>query len=560
MDIKTIQKELSKNKWDAYIITRNNMFLGQDILPSENKILELCGFTGSSGTLIIFKDKNYLLVDGRYEIQAAQETDPSAINVVCTTDSTATWLQKNTTTPLTIAYDPWCHSINETDYWNRTLKQHHFIEDTKQILGPRISSNQSDIFEHDIEFAGLSVDEKISYITNFIQENKLDGYFLCEPDSVSWLLNLRSHTLPNTPILRAFSFISKNGEISLFTTNFNTIEKELSAYKGQNIGISTHSTPKQIHSIFKKLKIWTTPLQNPIQKWKSIKNAVELQGFKNAHLRDAIALCSFLYWFENNWQGQTELSIVEKLYSLRKQNKYFQGNSFETIAGFAANGAIVHYQPSTQTNQKLQSGSVLLLDSGAQYLDATTDVTRTIAVGHIENQQIIDSFTQVLKSHIAVATAKFPQGTSGNTIDALARQQLWQFGKEYKHGTGHGVGCFLNVHEGPFSISSSRNQSPLEAGQITSIEPGYYVENQYGIRIENLAYICQDNNPNFPNPMLKFEPLTLVPIDKRLINKYLLTKQELLWLNEYHQTVFRHLNQVLPAEMQSWLSEACAPI
>lgn len=559
MTLTDLQKELIQHKWDAYIITRGNMFLSQEeTLPEENKIKELCGFSGSAGTLLVCRDRAVLLVDGRYELQAAQEVDPAAVQIVCTTDSIGSWLQKNIEEPLTIAFDPWCHSVSEVDFWGRALKKHRFVEDSQQILGPRISPKVADIFEHDIEFAGVSVEEKISYLTDFMHKNKLEAFFISESDAVSWLLNLRSDCLDNTPVLRAFALVDKSGEVSLFTNDLQKIEAELAHYKGKDIGLSPNATPRKIQNLMKNHKIWICNLANPILAWKAIKNPVELEGFRRAHTRDAAAVCKFLYWLQNNWQGQTELSAADKLYELRAQGEFFKGLSFKTIAAFGGNGAIVHYTPTPQSNTALQEGSVLLLDSGAQYLDGTTDITRTIAIGQ-PSAEIIDSFTQVLKSHIAAASARFPAGTPGHTVDTLAREQLWRFGKNFNHGTGHGVGCFGNVHEGPVSLSP-RSNYPLDAGQVTSIEPGYYVAGRYGIRIENLVYVINDDNPAFPQPMLKFAPLTLVPIDKRLINKYLLNKQEIHWLNDYHRLVFEKLNQLLPAEMQNWLADSCAPL
>lgn len=559
MTLSDLQKELKNRRWDAYIITRGNMFLSQEAtLPQENKLKEICGFSGSAGTLLVLQNRAVLLVDGRYELQAAQEVDTTAIEIVCTSESIGSWLQKNIAEPLTIAYDPWCHSISETDFWNRALKKHKFIEDNLQILGSRIYPQEANIFEHDIEFAGVSVEEKISYLTGFMQENNLDAFFISECDAVSWLLNLRSDCLPDTPVLRAFALINKDGEVSLFTNDLQKIEEELSSYKGKDIGLSPNATPKKIQSMMKAHKVWICSLANPILGWKAVKNPIELSGMRNAHLRDAVAMCKFLYWLEHNWRGQTELSIVDKLYELRAQGKYFKGLSFATIAAFGNNGAVVHYRPKPETNQPLSSGSVLLLDSGAQYLDGTTDITRTIAISQAP-AEIIADFTQVLKAHIATASALFPTGTSGASIDTIARSRLWNFGKDYNHGTGHGVGVFGNVHEAPVSLSR-RGKYPLEAGNITSIEPGYYVAGSHGIRIENLVYVSSSDADNLPLPMLKFTPLTLVPLDKRLIDKYLLSQPELDWLNRYHQLIWQEVSPLLDPETQNWLKEACSPL
>lgn len=559
MTLSDLQKALIKNNLDAYIITRNNMFLGQDILPAENKLFELTNFSGSAGNLIVFRDDAVLLVDGRYELQASLEVDTSKIKVVCTKETIATWIQNNLTDPCNIAFDPWCHSINEVDYWNRALKKHSFIEDSKQLLGSRLSNKEVEIFEQDIKFSGISTDEKVSYLTNFMREKQLDAFFLSSCDSVSWLMNLRSDCLPDTPVIRAFALIDKDGGISLFTNDFKKIETELAACRNLNIGLTYGQTPKQIQTIMKNHRIWLVNFPDPVQGWKAVKNPVELSGFIRAHHRDGLAVTRFLHWLDNNWQGQDEQSIEQKLYQFRSSGEYFYGNSFETIAASGSNGAIVHYHATDASNRTLQEGSMLLLDSGAQYYDGTTDITRTIAIGK-PSSEMIESFTEVLKAHIACASAIFPAGTSGCSLDALARAQLWQSGKDYNHGTGHGVGHFLNVHEGPHSLSPRSTSVPLAAGMITSIEPGYYKAGEYGIRIENLAVVKNADDDRFTMPMLKFEPLTLAPIDKRLINKYLLTNKEIAWLDNYHHQVFRQLAPELDLDVRKWLEQACSPL
>lgn len=546
-----LQKKLTQYKADAYLVTRNNMFLGQDVLPQENKITELTGFTGSAGNLIVFRDKAVLLVDGRYDIQARQQTNADKIEVVCTRDSIGSWIQHNVKNNCKFMYDPWCHAISETDYWKRALSRHEFIEDKDHILGSRTIASDAEIFELEEEFAGISSEEKISYLTRFCTENKIDGYLLTECDAVSWLMNLRSNLLKDTPVLRAFALISASGDVSLFINDFGKLETELNNWQSKNIGVAYNRCPQKLKSLMKDRHIWLTNLNNPVTEWKACKNPVEISGFKKAHIRDAVAVCRFLHWFENNWQSLDELQVVAKLREFREQQQYFYSDSFATIAGYGANGAIIHYQPTAETNKKLQDGSVLLLDSGAQYFDATTDITRTLPVGTVPDE-IINSYTEVLKAHIAVAGAVFPPDTQGHNLDTLSRAALWQFGKDYEHGTGHGVGHFLCVHEGPQSLST-KGSAPLKKDMVTSIEPGFYKEGCYGIRLENLALIVETSE--FAKPMLKFEPLTLVPFDRRLINQSLLTAKELEWLNNYHQKVFAEVSPFLDGETLQWLKK-----
>ncbi|MCQ2741350.1 MAG: aminopeptidase P family protein, partial [Alphaproteobacteria bacterium] len=407
------------------------------------------------------------------------------------------------------------------------------------------------------KYTGISTEEKISYMTKFCADNKLDAYLITECDSVSWLMNLRSDLIKDTPVLRAYALVSATGEVSLYTNDFVTLENELDAYKNKTIGVTFNRTPKKLQTLLKSSHIWIRNLNNPIIDWKAEKNPVEISGFKSCHIRDAAAVIKFMHWLDTNWQTTDELGVVNKLHEFRKEQDNFYSNSFETIAGFGPNGAIIHYQPTPETNKKLESDSILLLDSGAQYFDGTTDITRTIALG-APSAEIINSYTQVLKSHIAVSSAIFPLETPGTALDTLARAALWKFGKDYAHGTGHGVGHFLSVHEGPQSISN-KNMVSLKKGMITSIEPGFYKEGAYGIRLENLALV-KETTTDFMSPMLCFEPLTLVPFDLRLINKALLTQEELNWINAYHQKVYDTVSPLLKSETATWLKQKTLPL
>ncbi len=553
MTINEIQDYLKQHELNAYIVTRNNMFIGQDILPEENKIKELTGFSGSAGNLIIFQDRAVLLVDGRYDIQACRQTDSSTVEVVCTRDSVSSWIHHNVHEPQKFIYNAWCHSISEVDYWRRSLNWHLFIEDRDNLLGSRVSPKQAEIFEMKEEFVGVSSEEKISYLADFMAKNRLDAYLLCESDSVSWLMNLRSDLIPYSCILRAYALVHTGGEVSLYTSDFSKLVDELSLLQGKSIGINFSRTPKKVQDIIKIAGAVYRGVNNPITDWKSIKNPVEISGFKACHVRDGEAVCRFLSWLDKNYTDVDELGCVAKLHELRQQQKDFYSESFATIAGYGANGAIIHYQPTAETNQKLNAGSLLLLDSGAHYYDGTTDITRTIALGK-PTDAMIDDYTMVLKAHIALSSQIFPIGTIGSQLDAITRSALWNKGKDYSHGTGHGVGYCLNVHEGPQSISL-KNPVPLQSGMVCSIEPGYYLEGQYGVRIENLALIIEAQEG-----WLKFEPLTLVPYDHNLINKSQLTETEITWINNYHQQVGEKLLPLLDAETAQWLKNQIRPL
>lgn len=549
MKISDIQNYLKKQHCDAYIVTRHNMFIGQDVLPKENKILELTGFDGSAGNLIVFVNRAILLVDGRYDIMAKNQTNPEEVEVICSRDSIASWLRANLHEPHKILYDAWCHSASETDYWHKSLDWHKFAEDKDCILGSRIVNSDAEIFELKEEFAGISSEEKISYVTDFLKENNLDAYLFCECDSVSWLMNLRSDLIKYSPVLRAYALVNSNGEVSLFTNNFEKLNEELKNYKKQKIGINFSKTPKAIFNYFKDNNVITRNINNPIINWKSLKNPVEITGFRNCHIRDGVALCRFLCWLEKNFESTDELGCVEKLHQLRAEQNNFYDDSFACIAGFGSNGAIIHYHPCNQSNKKLNKESLLLLDSGGQYFDGTTDVTRTIAFGK-QNTKMIEDYTFVLKAHIGLSRQLFPEGVTGAQLDAITRSYLWNYGQDYAHGTGHGVGHFLNVHEGPESISL-KNQVPLQKGMVCSIEPGIYNVDNYGIRIENLALVVE-KNINLQT-FLGFDTLTLVPYDKKLIDKNLLSKQEIDWINAYHKKIGEILLPLLDKDTSEWL-------
>lgn len=566
MNLAEFQAILKKNKIEAYLVTRNNMFIGQDVLASENKVMELCGFSGSAGNLLVFQDKAVLFTDGRYELQAKQEVSAENVEVMISKDRSLrncigsyTYKQDH---EMQVMYNPWCLTIGNIDFNKSYKKSFTFVEDKIDLLGPLLSPQTVHVFEHNIEYAGISCDEKISDILKILKKEQLDAYFFTAADSVSWLLNLRSDALPDSPVLRAFALVTKEGDFTLFGDNLDypniqplsSLEKVLKQHRKLKLGLDQLIAPQKISLMHPD----TVFIMDYIARKKAVKNPVEIQGMKNAHLRDAVALVNFLAWLEENWQGKTELDIVDKLYALRQEQALFYSNSFETIAAFGPNGAIVHYQPNSKTNLALQAASMLLLDSGGQYLDGTTDITRTIAIGSPTTEMIKD-YTIVLKAHIALANSYFPTGSSGEHLDSICRHILWKQGYDYNHGTGHGVGCFLNVHEGPQNIGKKHSYKPFCSQMVTSIEPGYYKENAYGIRIENLYYV-DEVAKELENPMLKFEPLTYVPIDKGLIDKYLLEQGDIDWLNNYHQKVWELISPLVDGEVKAWLESACSPL
>ena len=562
MKLTDLQQTLQQRKIPALLVTRNKpYFVGEDILPQENKILSLSGFSGSAGNLLITADKAWLFVDGRYSIQARNETDADKVTVVDYSGSFAEILEICKQNHIKqVAYNPACLSVATVRFLKKHAPDIAFSEDCN-ILKDNTTATAVKVFAHDMKFCGKSSREKcaeaVADLPNFI-----DAMLICDSAVISWLSNLRAYDLPDTPIIRSWGLLDRKGTLTLIADNlekygfvpFADLPKLLSKYKGKTIFMDEKQTPQIIYALLPRgIKI-ESKINNPITEHKLTKNPVELAGYQNSHLRDGVALSKFLCWLEENYQGLSELDVVKKLKAHRQEQDLFFSDSFATIAATAENAAIVHYQPDENSNKKLQNNSVLLLDSGAQYYDGTTDVTRTIALGN-PSDEIKDAFTQVLKAHIALAAAIFPENTSSDVLDGLCREALWRYGKDYKHGTGHSVGYFSDVHEAPFGISY-RSHMPIKANYITSIEPGYYKENAYGIRIENMVYATPAEYEGF----LKFQYLTLVPIDKRLINKYLLNEDEVSWLNQYHRRVYESLCPYMNNKERQWLEGACASL
>lgn len=555
MTIEQIRQFLLQNNYEAYLISHNNRFLGQDILPDEHKLKHLCGFSGSDGLLIITLQNNCLLVDGRYELQAAAEVDTSKISIVKQNPTLANALtlcaQNNITK---IAYDAWCWSaqdIIEISAQFPTIK----LTDTGDLV-------QIDSFipikinERPICYAGQSREEKLSLITAYLKQQQADFLLLTAADSVSWLLNIYTRDLPYTPVVRTYAIIDRTGHFTLFADNLQTALPHKTIAELLNFLQNNHNKKVIFDAKTTPQKLFFANMQNTpdiCQSLKAVKNEIEQTGMVNCHIRDGIALTKLLIWLEKNWHGQAELDVVQKLHDLHTPQPLFYSESFATIAASGSNGAIVHYQPNENTNCSLEENQLLLIDSGAQYLDGTTDVTRTLILGQPSAQQK-EHFTTVLKAHIALANTIFTPQMSGRELDAIARQPLLTQNMDYKHGTGHGVACFGNVHEGPITISP-RGTTCFSSGMVTSIEPGIYLENAYGIRIENL-YLIQTTEQN----QLQFIALTKVPIDKKLITAYMLNADERKWLNKYHECVYKSLIKYMTEEEKQWLEKACSPL
>ena len=525
---------------DAFIVPNNDEF-GNEYLPDSAKRLEfITGFTGSAGTAIIAKHKAAFFTDGRYTIQAAAEVSADDFEIYNISQKRPTeWLKENN---LVAGFDPWLVSTKEGKLLSAIHKPltSNLID---KIWHDRPAPPQSKAFVLQAEYAGKTRQQKSSLLAEKLVG---DAALITSPDSVNWLLNIRGDDINHTPFCLAYALLSKDNSCTLFIDE-NKLTEEVKAHLA-GVKIKPFSTEQILAACHNKL-IQLDPARTPFalannivniheatdpcQIAKAIKNSAEIAGIKKAHEIDGVAVTKFLKWVAKE-NDLDELKAQKKLEDFRRDAKEYQGPSFDTISGFASNGAIVHYRSSTKTNKKFEDGSLYLVDSGGQYLGSeacgTTDITRTIAIGE-PTAEMRRNFTLVLKGHIAIATAVFPKGTTGAQLDALARQYLWQDGLDYDHGTGHGVGHFLSVHEGPQGISKRYNETPLESGMVISNEPGYYKAGEYGIRIENLVLVVEKNDK-----FLEFTTLTKAPFDENLIEWNLLTPQETDWVKNYNKS------------------------
>ena len=573
--INQLRNFLNKQNCDAYLIPKNDEYFGEYVPKNKDRLKFISGFTGSTGLALILKNKSYLFVDGRYTLQAKKEIYKDF--KICEIPKIKPYyILKNLNKEITLGFDPKLFTSN-------TLK--NIISNSLVKIKPinnnlidavwknktKINNNKFYILEE--KYHGEKYLNKISKINKFLKLKDIHYLLTTAVENISWLLNIRGSDASSSPLTNGKILFNKNGKI-IFFTNINKITPQIKKSFGKKVIFIKEELfvnylrkiknskilidkktcsfyyEKNIHSSNKLIDI-----EDPIYLLKAIKNKTEINNTKIAHLFDGIALTKFIFWLKNNYKKTkiTEISAQNKLENYKKQNKDFLYPSFSTISGFAANGAIVHYRSSHKTNKTIKGNNLFLLDSGSQYFYGTTDVTRTIAIGKISNFKK-KIYSNVLKGHIAVALYKINKSTLGKHIDRIARAPLLKLSHNYSHGTGHGVGYFLNVHEGPQGLSPFNNHKILP-GMILSNEPGFYKENDFGIRIENLIY-CEKINGNHS----KFVNLTMVPIDKDCINKKLLNKNEINWINNYHQKIFYILRPFMNNTELKLLTEACSAI
>ena len=570
---------MREKQLNGYLVPRADEFQGEFVAPYAERLKALTGFTGSAGLALVLEDKAFFLTDGRYTLQAEGQVDTKAFKVG---DYIKTpigeWIADHAKEGAVIGYDPWLFTpaqiekiSNKVRTANITLKpvEENLVD---AVWDNRPARPQSQVTFFPDNIAGHSAKQKRDLIASTLKENGLRAAFLGLPDSVSWLLNVRGADINYIPSVLCYAIIDDDANVT-WIIDPAKVDAAIREHLGEQVsilppeglqdyikklsgpvGMDFVSIPAQIKQLFDNAGIETQNFKDPTIRPKSIKSAPEQESIRRTHIADGVALVKFLHWLDEHAAGQTEISVSDQLHMFRKEDKNFQSDSFPTISGFGANGAVIHYRADKKTDTALEEGNLLLVDSGGQYAGdffGTTDITRTIAIGE-PSRAMCENFTRVLKGHIALASAQFPKGTLGAQIDTLARKPLWDAGLDYAHGTGHGVGCYLAVHEEAANISS-RGQTPFEPGMLISNEPGYYEQGAYGIRIENLVLVIEAEDG-----MLKFETVSLAPIDHTLIVLDMLDDKEKAWLNAYHEMVLKTLSPHLEDEQdKAWLQSAC---
>src|SRR3954454_14746884 len=590
--VAALRTELARRGLTGFIIPRSDRHQNEYVPASEERLAWLTGFTGSAGAAIVLVERAVLFVDGRYTLQFGEQVDTSLFTIEHLVETPPDrWIETNLTNADRLGYDPWLHTVESAE---RLAKACAAAGATLVAVEPDlIDAIWSDrpapplgaVMLHDLRFAGEAAEDKLARIRAELVKLRADTLVVSDPHAVAWAFNIRGADVAHTPLPLAFAVIPQAGRPALFVDG----RKLSNDVRDRLEGLADIREPADLVQALAALgqarktvrldqataadalarlvtthggKVARGPC--PIALMKAVKNPAEISGARAAHVRDGAAMTRFLAWFDREAAAGvlTEIDAVAALESFRRDTGLLKDISFPTISGAGPDGAIVHYRVTKRSNRVIAPGELFLIDSGAQYEDGTTDITRTVAVGE-PSAEMRDRFTRVLKGQIALATARFPKGTTGTQLDALARRSLWQAGLDYDHGTGHGVGSYLSVHEGPQRISKAANTQPLLPGMIVSNEPGYYKAGAYGIRIENLVVVQPLNGETGAEgerDMLCFETLTLAPIDRTLVSRELLDDEEIAWLDAYHARVREILTPLVDRDTARWLAEATQPL
>jgi len=587
-----LREQLKSEHLDGFVVPLTDEHMSEYVGSYAQRLAWLTGFQGSAGSAVVLPQEAAIFVDGRYTLQVRQQVSADEWSYQSVPEtSVAEWLKDHAPEGGRIGYDPWLH----TREWVKRAKEalasrgaelvpveRNLID---KIWADRPEMSKARLAVQPDEYAGKSSAEKRTDIADWLGKQHADATVISALDSIAWTFNVRGEDVHRTPVALAYAIVNSDGTADLFVASEKIgpdvrqhlgngvrlheryeFENALSQLGGKTIAVDPERAVSAIFDALDKAGAKAVALRDPTILPKAIKNEVEIAGQRASQVRDGAAIARFLHWIDEEApSGEVdELTASDKLESFRREAPELRDLSFDSISGSGPNGAIVHYKSSEKTNRKLQRGELYLIDSGGQYVDGTTDITRTVAIGE-PTDEMRDRFTRVLKGHIAVASAVFPKGTRGTQLDSFARRPLWEAGLDYAHGTGHGVGSYLAVHEGPQRISPATSaqaggDEPLQAGMLISNEPGYYKSGEYGIRIENLVLVVEKRIEGAEKEMLGFETVTFAPIERRLVVKDMLSAAELDWLNDYHRQVLEKIGPKLSGADREWLEQACAPI
>ncbi|QOZ27568.1 aminopeptidase P family protein [Bradyrhizobium sp. CCBAU 51753] len=587
--LSAFRAELARRKLTGFVIPRADQQQNEYVAPSEERLAWLTGFTGSAGLAIVLAKEAAVFVDGRYTLQAGKQVDRKAWQIEPLVDPPPEhWLTRHLSAGDRLGFDPWLHTSSAAERLAAACAKAGAelvaVESNPvdAIWSERPAPPLGPVTIHGAQYSGEIEAEKLKRIQLEINKLGVDALVLSDSHAVAWTFNIRGADVSHTPLPLSYALVPKDGRPKVFIDHrklSNSTRDHLQqsadveepaalsptltelAKRGTSIALDGATAADALSRLIASAGGKPVRGSDPVSLLKAVKNSTEIAGTRTAHQRDAVALTRFLAWIDRSAPsgGLTEIDAVEALETFRRETGALKDVSFPTIAGTGPNGAIVHYRVTRKSNRRIEPGDLLLIDSGAQYQDGTTDVTRTIAIG-TPTAEMRDRFTRVLRGHIAIARAIFPDGTTGAQLDTLARQYLWAAGVDFEHGTGHGVGSYLSVHEGPARISKL-GTTPLKRGMILSNEPGYYKTDAYGIRIENLELVIGTDIAGAEKPVNAFETLTLAPIDRRLIEVGMLSEGELAWLNDYHARVNRTVRPQLDDDATKlWLDEATAKL
>ncbi|MDE2183636.1 MAG: aminopeptidase P family protein [Alphaproteobacteria bacterium] len=586
--LKALRGELAKRGLDGFIVPRSDEHQGEYVSKRAERLAWLTAFTGSAGAAVVLGDKAAIFVDGRYTLQVRQQTDAALFEPRdLVAEGPATWIENTASAGRKIGYDPWLHTQSAIETLRISAAKAGAVlvacetNPIDAVWHDQPAPPLAKAVPHDFALAGETAESKRMRLAEELKKKGADASVLTLPDSICWLLNLRGGDIPHTPFALSFAILNSDGSTDLFMDERksspelakhlgNSVRLRppgdftpcLDALKGRKVAVDPGTAAAAIFDRLDKAGAGVLRLGDPCQLPKACKNSVEIEGMRKAHIRDGAALSKFLCWFarEAPKGGLDEISAAEQLEGFRQATGALADLSFDSISAASEHAAIPHYRVTRSSNLPVLKDHIYLIDSGGQYADGTTDVTRTVIVG-TPTAEMKDRFTRVLQGHIALATVTFPEGTMGAALDAFARRPLWEAGLDYDHGTGHGVGSYLAVHEGPQNISKRQVPQALKPGMIVSNEPGYYKAGEYGIRIENLIVVHEVPPPKAGDrTMMAFETITLAPIDLELVEPALLTGAERAWLNAYHARVRETLAPLVDGETRSWLEKATRAI